>query len=115
MSWNSHVGQIVNLRPIDNRPVKECSELTGRLPIGRRIPSCPTQSPPAGTAPKLRPHPKMLRILWRASQPPTVEAGEHIQRLCAAQHQPSRLTLRRVRRFDLSQTDRPQAKSDDVG
>src|SRR5258708_4086199 len=47
------VGQVDNLRPIDNRPGAGTAKLsreilsetsTGRLPIGRRLSTCPTKS-----------------------------------------------------------------------
>src|SRR5216684_1886537 len=47
------VGQVENLRPIDNRPGAGTAKLsreilsetsTGRLPIGRRLSTCPTKS-----------------------------------------------------------------------
>jgi NodT family efflux transporter outer membrane factor (OMF) lipoprotein len=36
------VGQDGILRPIGNRPIPESGKRTGRLPIGRRLPTCPT-------------------------------------------------------------------------
>jgi len=35
------VGQIVNLRPIGNRPLNETFRATGRFSIGGRLPTCP--------------------------------------------------------------------------
>jgi hypothetical protein len=39
----ANVGQVVDLRPIVNRPAEVFEKsTTGRFPIGRRMPSCPT-------------------------------------------------------------------------
>src|SRR5260370_9025297 len=38
------VGQIGNLRAIGNPPGNFPDPVTGRLPIGRRLPTCPTKS-----------------------------------------------------------------------
>ncbi len=40
---DSFVGQVGNLRPIGNRPAAGLGIIRGRLPIGRRMPSCPTK------------------------------------------------------------------------
>jgi len=40
---SDYVGQVGNLRPIVNRPAEAFEKsTTGRFPIGRRMPSCPT-------------------------------------------------------------------------
>src|SRR5713226_146681 len=39
---SDHVGQVGNLRRIGNPPVCEQEISLGRLPIGRRLPTCPT-------------------------------------------------------------------------
>src|SRR5260370_6871430 len=50
------VGQIVNLRPIDNRPVMIPNSFTDRFPIGRRLATCPTiQQQHSTTLPSPRP------------------------------------------------------------
>src|SRR5712692_6125049 len=41
-SVRTFVGQVVNLRPVGNRPVRVSRRSTGRLTIGRRLTTCPT-------------------------------------------------------------------------
>jgi hypothetical protein len=43
LNFRLNVGQVGNLRRIDNPPATVYANcLTGRLPIGRRFPTCPT-------------------------------------------------------------------------